>query len=145
MSLKYIYKIVILFSLLPKGWPQSSAAPSSEAAACVMALVSSQDLPGVDDDQDPVVILEVDPCHNLVVAHNFMTGESVKYGDKYAKFLQATWGAPMYFPGEVVTQLVRGKCLIREYYLMRAILRKVSVSLTYYVTLYMNVFKIDPK
>ena len=52
---------------------------------------------GVDDEPDPKVILALDPCGNLVVARNFATGEAVKYGDKYAAHLLATWGTPVYF------------------------------------------------
>ena len=109
MSLKYIYKIFTLFSQLSKGpaagvkWSKASPAPGSAGAAHVMDLASSQEVPRVDFDPDPEVILEVDPCCNVVIARNVVTGEALKYGEKYATFLQATLGAPGYFPGGMGT------------------------------------------
>ena len=86
---------------MPKGRSQPSAAAGSEDAACAMALASSQEVTGVADEPDPDVILELNPCGNLVVACNFVTRDPVKYGDKYAPFFQATWGPPVYFQGGV--------------------------------------------
>ena len=59
-----------------------------------MDITSSQEVAGVDDDPDPEVILEADPSRNLVIAHNAVSGEAVK-------FLQTKLGAPGYFPGGV--------------------------------------------
>ena len=101
---------------MPKGWYQPSAAAGSADAACVMALPSSHEVTGVADDLDPEVILELDPCGNLVVARNFATGEA----DKYAAHLQATWGAPVYFAGVWVMLLVQGQCVMMDSYPRRA-------------------------
>ena len=103
----------------------------------MMDLTSSQEVSRVDDDLDPEVILEFDPCGNLVIACNAVSGEAAKDGEKYATFLQATLGAPGYFPCGVgsATHTREVPYITREHTLMSALVKKVLVSLKYYVIL----------